>query len=75
MFIDSDDWLYEKTSLEKLHAVAVKSHPKMIRAPMLQYFGDGSRCNYPDRFTSVDKEYMFRAGPGPGRTIVRSDVC
>ena len=75
MFIDSDDWLYEKHTLQKIHDISIKSLPKMIRAPMLHYFGEDSKNNFKDRFTSVGKKYMFMVGPGPGRTIVRSDIC
>lgn len=75
MFIDSDDWLYSKTSLADIHDLAMKTNPKIIRAPMLHYFGENSSRNFKDKFTSVGKKYMFMTGPGPGRTIVRSDIC
>lgn len=75
VFIDSDDWLYERHTLQKIHDISAKTFPKIIRAPMLHYFGEDSKNNFKDRFTNTEKKYMFMVGPGPGRTIVRSDIC
>ena len=76
LFIDSDDWLHDENVLKNLYSEA-KQHnfPKIIRAPMLHYYGDNNKLNFYDKFKSTDRLYMFLCGPGPGRTIVRSDIC
>lgn len=74
MFLDSDDWMYDKNVLEKIHsAIVAKKYPKILRCPLYHFLGQNSKRNRVDQIP-LDKMKILLAGAGPSRNCIQSDL-
>lgn len=74
IFIDSDDWFYNKFVLENLYNAIVKNNfPKLLRCPLFHFFGIGNSKNRVEQI-SIEKYKILYNGCGPARNCIQSKV-
>lgn len=78
LFVDSDDWLYNKEVLNQLYnsIITTDLNVKLIKLPMYHFYGVDNPKNHVHRFKSkLTLERVFYGGCGPGRTCLSSELA